>query len=270
MTFLHSGDRFYLKRYASLFDVGVYGIAYRFGTLAGYIQPIFETYWNVQVFNVVKSESGERHYTRTLTYFALVSATSAVVVSLFSQPIVRLATPKPYHQAMAISPLIACCYAWRGVGDYFRNAFAVNAQTKKNVIVTLSGVLLAFITYSTLIPRYKIWGAAIATAITFLGMSFVIYREAQKVHRYQFEWRRLALIMVCSLAVILPYPLLAGLHIYLQFPAAALLTLAFPVLLWIVRFFEPSELAAGRKLLEQGLGLLSRRFSRQDGVSAAQ
>ena len=129
MTFIHSGDRFFLQRFASLSEVGLYGIAYKFGTLAGYIQPTFETYWNAQVFHVMKQESGERDYVRTMTYFALVSAAAAVVVGLFSQPLVRVMTPKAYQEAMTLSPLIAACYAWRGVGDYFRNAFALHRKT---------------------------------------------------------------------------------------------------------------------------------------------
>ena len=259
MTFIHSGDRFFLQRYVSLAEVGLYGMAYKFGTLAGYAQPIFETYWNAQIFQVMKLESGARHYVRIMTYFALTLGASAVVVGLFSQPVVRLTTPKQFHAAMALCPLIAAAYAWRAVGDYFRNAFAVHRRTGKNVLVTLSGVVLGGITYSLLIPPLKLWGAAIATAITFIGMSLISYREAQKVYHYAFEWRRLWTIVICSLVVLLPCPWLGHLRILYQFLCAGLLTLLFPVLLWCSGFFEQEELQVAGKYLRQGRLFLMRK-----------
>jgi len=103
--------------------------------------------------------------------------------------------------------------------------------------------------------------APIATALTFFGMSFISYRQAQKLHHYHFEWRRLSLIVICSLACILPYPLLAKMGIVAQFGLGALLTLAFPVLLWITRFFEPEETSLALHYLSQARCIVAHRLA---------
>jgi O-antigen/teichoic acid export membrane protein len=256
MTFIHSGDRFFLQRFVTLAEIGLYGMAYKFGTLAGNIQPTFETYWNSQIFNIMKEESGERYYVRMLTYYALVCAAAAVVVGLFSQPVVRVVTPKEFHDAMNLCPLIAACYAWRAIGDYFRNAFAVHRKTGRNLVVTFSGVVLGAVTYSLLIPSMKLWGAAIATAITFVGMSVVSFHQAQSVHRYHFEWRRLWTIAISAIIVLLPSFWIGHMRIVQQWLCAAALTLLFPVLLWAARFFEPEEIRAALSYLRDGRKLL--------------
>src|ERR1039458_5769791 len=89
ITIIHSGDRFFLQRYAGPAAVGLYSLAYKFGMLVGYIQVPFETYWDAQVFHVIRDPDGENHFVRTLTYYSLALFGGALFVSLAAAPVIR-------------------------------------------------------------------------------------------------------------------------------------------------------------------------------------
>ena len=63
-------------------DVGLYSLAYKFGMFVGYVQVPFESYWEAQVFHVVRNPGGERHFVRALTYYSVALFGGALFVSL--------------------------------------------------------------------------------------------------------------------------------------------------------------------------------------------
>ena len=248
--FIHSGDRFFLQRYATLADVGLYGLAYKLGMLVGYVQVPFETYWDAQVFHVVRENSGDRHFVRMLTYFVLALFGAATAISLFAAPVLRIFTTGPFHSAALLVPVIAFAYAVRGPGDYFRSVFAISNQPSKNVTVTLLGVALTVVSYLALIPPYRAWGAAAATAITFLGMGMIAYWQAERIRKFRYEWRRMLQIALSSIGVVVAAILMRPDSLFGQLAFASLGTLAFPTVLYVTGFFEPAELAELRSQLQ--------------------
>ncbi len=57
---INYGDRFFLQRYVSLADIGIYALAYKAGMLITYLQMPFETYWRAQMFSIIKAPHGRR------------------------------------------------------------------------------------------------------------------------------------------------------------------------------------------------------------------
>jgi O-antigen/teichoic acid export membrane protein len=247
ITIIHSGDRFFLMRSSTMAAVGLYSLAYKFGQLVGYIQVPFETYWDAQVFHVIRGGDGERHFTRALTYYALALFGGALFLSLAAAPVLRIATKPDFYEAAVLVPVVAFAYAIRGPGDYFRSVFAICKQPFRNVIVTAAGVVITVTAYATLIPRYHSWGAAVATAITFLEMGTVSYLQSRRARIFHFEWRRLAQIVVSSVGIATAALLYRPETIGGQVAISVVGTVAFPAILYITGFFEPAELATIRQ-----------------------
>jgi len=108
-------------------------------------------------------------------------------------------------------------------------------------------VAITLVAYATLIPRYKAWGAAVATAITFFGMGVVSFWQSRKARIFHFEWRRLLQIVFFSVGITSlalwyrPGTVVGQLAISLAGLAA------YPAALYLTGFFEASELASFRQ-----------------------
>ena len=248
MTILHSGDRFFLQRIVSLDEVGIYALAYKFGMLVAYSHLAFLNYWSSQMFEVVRMPNGDRTYVRICTYFVLVLAASAVVLSVFSVPVIRVMTTPAFQGAIVLVPVIAAAYVIRGLGDYFRSVFGIHNRPELNTKVTFGAVIATLIAYAVLIPLFRLWGAALATLLGFLAMDAFAFLEAQKVRAYAFEWKRMLLIVAAGAVAVGCSLVVRPSSVLMQGVVAVLSTALFPAALWVMGFFDANEKDAIRNL----------------------
>ncbi|MCS7043497.1 MAG: oligosaccharide flippase family protein [Bryobacteraceae bacterium] len=254
MLIIHYGDRFFLRHYASLADIGVYSLAYKIGMLVTYLQTPFDIYWRAQMFQIVRHAEGERIYVRVCTYLGLVLMAFTVFLLGFSVPILNILAGPAFRSAAQFIPLIAFAYVVRTVGAHFRNAMLLEGETRQDALVVWSGSLAGLAAYALLIPKYRVWGAVLATLIAFTVMFFLGLWLAQRVRQFPIEYRRLALLVAAAAP--------AALGAWLYQPAAPaaqwafgfLLLLSFPLLLYMLGFFEKDELALASRWLARRTG----------------
>jgi peptidoglycan biosynthesis protein MviN/MurJ (putative lipid II flippase) len=103
-------------------------------------------------------------------------------------------------------------------------------------------VTITLTAYATLIPPYRAWGAAVATAITFFGMGVVSYWQSRKARVFHFEWRRLAQIVVLSVGITTLALLYRPGTVIGQLAISLAGAVAFPAALYLTGFFDASEL----------------------------
>ena len=239
---IHYGDRFFLQRYDSLADVGIYSLAYKLGMLLGYVQTPIMTYWTSQMYQVVRGERGQEINARVCTYLVLALSTGAVAISVFSRPALELLTTPAFSGAAKFVPWIAAAYVIRGLGDQFRNVFLMENRTGSDAATSTIGSVLCVAGYFLLIPRYKIWGAVAATLIAFIGIAIYSYWKSQQIKKYQYEVRRLvkigaASVVACVVAIAGAPDSMAG-----QFAMGAAGMILFVVLLAGSGFFTREEI----------------------------
>lgn len=241
---LDLGDRYVLKRWVSLSDLGIYGLAYKFGMIVSIASLIFNQFWKPRMFAIVKEEDGKRQYVRICTYYTLVLTYIAVGLSILSRPLFRLAVGSSFLVAATYIPWIASIYVVRLVSDFARNAFFLNRRTGKEAQITWLAATVCLAGYLSLIPIFKLWGAILATGVSFLFMFVVSFWQAQKVQHFHFEYRRMLAIGVCGASIIGVYFLLAPQPIWAQIALGVVLMLFFPILLILGGFFRKEESAA--------------------------
>jgi O-antigen/teichoic acid export membrane protein len=209
MLIVHFGDRWFLQRFASLSILGVYSLAYKVAMVVAYAQLAFVTYWNAQMFSLLKDRKGDALYVRLCTYFILVLASAAVVVTALARPGILLLTPASFHPAIVFIPILAGAYVVRGMADFVRSPLLVENHSVLNARAVIWTSLVCLILYATLIPAYKAWGAVAATALSFVAMLILSFWEAQRIRRFSFEYGRLLKIAISgstSLAILMINP----------------------------------------------------------------
>ncbi len=250
MTIIHGGDRYFLKGAATLSDVGLYALAYKFGFLIAYIASAFDNQWSAQLFSVLRQPDGDKHFRRVFTYFMLVLCTAAVGISAMIRPLVGVLTRSEYHAAAELVPVIAFAYVIRAASEYMRGILAFHNRPSRNVVVTGLGVVATLTAYGLLIPPFKLWGAAIATLITFVFMAAVAWHQARRVHDYRFEWSRIFRIFAAAvIASAVSFAVKAN-SLAAQFATGTAAFILFLVLLWLLRVAEHDEISLARSELD--------------------
>ncbi|MFN7922185.1 MAG: lipopolysaccharide biosynthesis protein [Bryobacteraceae bacterium] len=238
---LHSGDRFFLQRSASLMDVGIYGYAYRLGMMISTLQGAFGNYWLTRVYDLLKGEGGRHLFERTLTYVVTVAASLGFFLWIWGRPFVNSFVGWEFRGCLAYYPWILAAYVIRIPADYMRSLLYLRNRTDLDAAVNVISAVACLGAYFVLIPPFGVWGAAWATLAGFSVLAAAASALGYRVYPYTPEWKRLLQVGVAILAAGGLFVLIPAPTVLWQVAVAAVLSLVYPAVLWISGFFDPGE-----------------------------
>jgi O-antigen/teichoic acid export membrane protein len=238
---IHSGDRFFLQRWASLEEIGLYGLAYKMGMLVSYAQMAFSSYWFANIYHIVRDEDGLRIWSRTNTYQLLVLIYAGLGIAVFATPVITLLGTARFLGCAKYVPWIAAAYVIRSEGDFFRSALHLDGRVGRDARLNWSGAIICLIAYATLIPLWKSWGAIAATTVTFAFLLVLAWKEAVRLRPYYIETKRLVLLSITAVSIVVIAKSLQHGPWITQCLVAVAAALAYPALLWALRFFTTNE-----------------------------
>ncbi len=237
MLLIHYGDRIFLSRYCTLAEIGVYALAYKLGMALSYLNLPFQMFWRSQVYSIVDDKDGDSVFVKVFLYFEFVFVLSAFGLALFSGLAVRLLSAHAFWGAAAFVPWLAFAYAARALEYQMQSALLVDAKTRKIMVSTLAGVTVCLTGYALAIPAFGVWGAVLATCLSFSTMLVITFILAQRQRQFDMPYLKLFALPVLAFGLFLLRPLfgsgdtlvqiLISMVFCVSLPAAALAIPAF-------------------------------------------
>jgi O-antigen/teichoic acid export membrane protein len=248
---IHSGDRFFLQRYVSLADLGIYALAYKLGMLVSQVQVAFSTYWTAHGYDVLRSEQGARVFAKLNTYMLAVIIWAGVAVIAFSPPVLRFMAAPQYLPALRYVPWIVLAYVLRAEADYFRFLLYVDGRTSADAALITVSAVICVAGYALLIPIYKLGGAVAATFLAFVVLTAGARLVARQKRPYPIERHRLVHLSLPAAGILAALVWLDIGPGWGQWALACAAVAAYPFLLTITGFFQAGERAALLALLQR-------------------
>ncbi len=243
------GDRFMIRKLLhgqyAIDQVGQYSLANKISSAMVLLFTAFQVAWPAFAYSIEDEGEAKRAYSYVLTYLMFVAAWAAVGLSLFAPWIVHLLGRRPgYWPASGAVPALAYSSVFFAGFIVVTIATGRARRTQFNWIAATAAAVLNFGLNVWLIPAYGMIGAAYATLAAYILLMLVRTWNAQHVYLVQYQWRRVAIILLAAGA-------LTGVGEALprSLPLAFVLTLAYPVALALLGFYQPQERARLRRLL---------------------
>jgi len=209
--------------------------------LVSVIYGSFNSYWAAQVYGILKRDDAAAIFGRIQTYTTLGLVFICMGLVVAAKPMLRLMTTPAYYGAARLVPLIVLAYFIRSMGDFFRSLYYVSGHPGADAACNWLGAAICLTGYFLLIPRFGVWGAAEATVIAFALIATVCLTWTHRLWPYRLDTVRLSKIGLAALAVLVPYSLVNVTSLIGQIAWGGAVMLAFPVLLWMMRFPSPGE-----------------------------
>jgi O-antigen/teichoic acid export membrane protein len=256
---LHFGDRLFLSKAVSLDDLGLYGLAYKFGMVVPFAAMPFYNYWASQMVGIIQRPQGEQVYARVATYLLLGFTLVVLLTSAFINPVLTVMVDAKFRGAAKLVPWIALAYLVRGMGAYWSNVFLLVKRPSIVAQITWIGAGGCFLAYALLIPRFGVWGAVAATHLGFALMASCALWKGQRLRPFRYEYGRWCKILFCGATAASPTLILNPSDFTVQLALGCACVCLFPCLLWITRFQTKDEVhtlaGAFRKRLCQPLAV---------------
>ena len=225
------GDRYFLKLYGSLTDVGLYALGYRFGFLLSFIGtgPFFAI-WDSERYHVLKRPDARETFQQVFIFFSTFSILIAVLISVFSKNVVMVMADPDFWPAVRIVPIVIMGYFFQGWAGFCNLGIMIE---KKTLLITHSVVITAVVItvlYFLLIPRFGAMGAAWATLIGYAVRFLYIHWNAAKLYNMELPWKRVLLLFPpCIIAMLASFLCSNDLLLSLIINVAVVLLLAFVI-----------------------------------------
>ena len=258
---IHYADRFFLKRYTTLAEIGVYSLAYKIGMLISNAHLAFQSYWTSQIFVLLKGKTGADLFSAVFTYVMLSLAAIALLLAVLCGPALTIIAGPDYWPARILVPYILAAYLLRAAGDHFRCIFYTENRPELDARLNWTGAAVCGAAYIVFIPLYHVWGAVLATFIAFATIAVLGFRWIRRLRIIHLEGARLAKICVSACLAAAVSHAVPNAPMVLSAVLNGLVFLLFPLSLWLLGFTTVEE----RSLIADGW----RRVRRVAGVAVS-
>ena len=176
---LSFSDRIILERFVSLSDMGIYSVAFILGFSlnilieSGYkaFEPVIYSEFGKPSFNIIVGEIRKN--------FMFVIFVLAMFISLFSKEIFKIMASSEFYSGYKLVPLFVLSAIIKGEHIIFSTTVIAAKNTKLITVSTLVGGLASIISNIIFVPYIGIYAAAFTSVLSFLIMTFFIYRAVE-------------------------------------------------------------------------------------------
>jgi len=210
---LTTSDRLFLNHFVTLDKIGIYSIGYKFGMLINiFLVTPLQTAWMPLMFKMNTNDDSKSTIRDLVYYFSFISAGILLLVTAFrSEFILILATPD-YLPGAIFVPVIALAYLINGYRHFFMAGSALKDKTVVLGGAALSSIGVNIILNYFMIKSWGLWGAAIATLMSYSYFVSVIYFVSEKQIQFHWDWKRITKLFGWTGILAIPL-LLVGMQI---------------------------------------------------------
>jgi O-antigen/teichoic acid export membrane protein len=243
-------DRYFLNRYATLTEVGLYALGFRFGVaLDTLLVSPFMLAWFPYIYSIQDQPEHKEICARVLEYYTLAAACLVLALALFGSDVIRLIADPSYLDADRV-------IFWIGLGVLFRGMNILTSTgmnlVKRNVwsiAVYGAGLVANLALLRLLVPGGAMMGAAAAVCATYLIVTAGFWIVSQRLYPLPFRLGKLALVVLAAIAFYAASRLVPEEPRLLAFALKSALVVGFPLALFAVRFFDSRDIDRLRALL---------------------
>jgi len=250
MPVLNVSDRYFLKLFTSLEEIGRYGIAYKFGMLINMflVIPINRS-WGPQMFQVGKSKEENRKIHQDLTfYYSYIGWFIIVGLSFFSDTIISIVANKEYLAAAWLIPWVSLAYFVGG----FKIFFLASATLADRTDLLVKTGLLAIITNVCLnyffIKNYGVEGAVLSTILSNLILILLLLNFTKSVNQFSWPMKKIVHGAIIASLIIIIFKTIQEFAIDYIFVVKCLLLIMFPILSIFTNLIGEKEMNGVRYL----------------------
>lgn len=186
-------DRFFIKHYLTLADVGIYGLGAKFGLILVLVvsEPFFRAYGSYR-FSIIENENSKEIQALVLKYIFALAVFVGLSLSLYSNDLIKLMAKETFSKAYIIVPFIVLGYVFSTATYCFQTGILYKKKTKFMFYISFCTLVVSVLFNFSLVPFYGALGAAISFTFVKLVESVVTNFISQKLYPMKYDVRAMS------------------------------------------------------------------------------
>ncbi len=244
-------DRFLIRFFLDLDNLGIYGITYKIGLPIFFIVKAFRSAWAPAVLDETEEDETRQMCARVTTYFTLFGIFGCLILATFAREIIVLIAgdnAQIYLDGIRVVPLVGLAFFFYGLYIILTAGVYAKGRAGSLPFIVGTGACVNIAINILLLPKIGFIAAAYSTLIAHVLMAVLLYFIVRRFYPVPYEYGRLGKICVAGtivFVVLSPYihdTSIQGIIARIIFVAG------YPLILWGWRFFTPREWRRLREL----------------------
>lgn len=232
---MHDADRYFLRVYCDMKEVGIYSLAYKVAQAVNTLCLIpFHSIWTVAIYEIAKQPDAKQQYAKIFQYFVGAILILMMGASLSAVPLLPILTTDAYDEAVRLLPVLLLGQLLFALHSQFNVPAMLSKTTVTLVPAGIAGVVANLLLCVALIPTFGAAGAAWASVISYAVFSLVglaFYRRIDVIP-YSFVRCGLTMLGIGATYVFVQHGVMPGLSLWLQLALANLVCGVWAVVLF--------------------------------------
>lgn len=193
---MRQADRYFLRVFLDLHEVGVYSLASNIGQAVNTLCLLpFASIWGVVVYEIAEQSDAKRTYARVYAHFTYGIMVAMLGACLFARPLIELMAAPDYLPAADLIPLICLGQLFFSLNTFFNIPALVAKKTSSLLPGNLLGAVVSLLGNVLLIPLLSGGGAAWASVLAFGVLSATTLLMCRRIDRIDYSLVRSGLVL---------------------------------------------------------------------------
>lgn len=241
-------NRFFINKYCSLGDVGIYSLGYQIGMVVNILLILpFSQIWAPMRMQYRNDVNADEFYRKMLTYYFLAGFMITVPISIFSREIITiLAGKKEYIDSCRVVPFVMFGMMIYGAVNIIDNGIYFSRKVVYHAYIFWITSLISLALNYLLVPRFGYMAAAVIILISYGVVFSLVFIVSNRLYRIPYEGKRLVVLFAVGITTIIvgnnvPIQSLAGI---LAFKVFILIVMLFVIYLQVLSNEEKTKIAS--------------------------
>ncbi|MCY3870884.1 MAG: flippase [Gemmatimonadetes bacterium] len=233
-------DRFLIRFFLDLDDLGIYGITYKLGLPIFFVVKAFRSAWAPAVLDETEEEDTRQMCARVTTYFTLFGIFGCLILATFAREIIVLIAgdnAPTYLEGIRVVPVVGLAFFFHGLYIILTAGVYAEGRAGSLPFIVGTGACVNIAINIFLLPKIGFIAAAYSTLIAHVLMTVLLFLIVRRFYPIPYEYGRLGKICVAGAVVFI----VLSPHIHdtsIEGVIARVIFVAgYPLILWGWRFF---------------------------------
>jgi O-antigen/teichoic acid export membrane protein len=196
-------DRWMLAELSTAKELGLYAIAYKFGSAVVFLNTAFGQAWSPLALKIRRDDEHYRTaYARVFSVWLFVLLVAGSIVALFGQEVLRILTPTDYWEAAPVLAILVMGIVVSGTTQITAVGISIEKQTRLFAWAAWTTASVNVLLNLALIPTFGAIGAALATFVSYVLLTALYLFWSQRLHPIPLEKSRLVFLAVVIVAMV--------------------------------------------------------------------
>lgn len=181
---MNSSDRIMVTAMVGAAANGIYAISYKIPSIVSTATNIFNQAWSYSAIREENAIDEVEYNNRMLRMLTGGGMLVGIFILAITKPFLRIYVAPSYYEAWKYTPFLVIGFVYMTVGSFIATSYTVHKDSFGFLFSGMTGAVINIVLNAILIPFGKVYGAAIATCVSYIAVFVFRYYHTKRYMNY--------------------------------------------------------------------------------------